>query len=252
MAIPGIQFVEGDTYLHRRHPMAKLIVFLMLIAGLLLFRNRAVPVAAGVLLFASYLSAGLGAGRYLRIAGRFLFFALLIVFAHLILLRQSGSVPERLMSGLVQAVRIFDLLVLAGLFTAVTDPVDLTDALIRGLRPLEKAGARTGELSLMLMIVFSFLPLMGYEVERLAIAQGTRCGFGRGPVLRIRNSVPLLGALVVGIMRRSEELELSLAARRFDMTSARRMDGGLRMAGADYMFSAIAAALFAVGVYAKL
>ena len=54
MAVPGIQFVEGDTYLHRRHPMAKLIVFLMLIAGLLLFRNRAVPVATGVLLFAFY------------------------------------------------------------------------------------------------------------------------------------------------------------------------------------------------------
>ncbi len=252
MAIPGIQFVEGDTYLYRRHPMAKLIVFLMLIAGLLLFRNRAVPAVACVLLFVSYLGAGLGMGRYLKVAGRFLFFALLIVVAHLVLLRQSGSVPERLMSGFVQAVRIFDLLVLAGLFTAVTDPVDLTDALIRGMRPLERAGVRTGELSLMLMIVFSFLPLMGEEVERLAIAQGARCGFGRGPVLRIRNSVPLLGALVVGIMRRSEELELSLAARRYDTTSARRTDGGLRMAGGDYVFSAIAVALFAVGVYAKL
>jgi biotin transport system permease protein len=252
MTVPGIQFVEGDTYLHRRHPMAKLVVFLMLIAGLLIFESRIVPVAAAALLFAVQLGAGLGMKKYLGVARRFLFFALLIILAQLLLLRQSGSVPERLMSGLVQAVRIFDLLVLASLFAAVTDPVDLTDALIRGMRPLERVGARTGGLSLMLMIVFSFLPLMGGEVERLAIAQGARSGFGGGPYSRIRNSVPLLGALVVGIMRRAEEVELSLAARRYDITGARHMDGGMRMTGADYIFSAIFMALFAVGVYAKL
>ncbi len=252
MTVTGIQFVEGDTYLHRRHPMAKLVVFLMMIAGLLMFESWIVPVAAAALLPAVQLGAGLGMERYFGIARRFLFFALLIVLAHLFLLRQSGPVPERLMSGLVQSVRIFDLLVLAGIFTAVTDPVDLTDALIRGMRPLERAGARTGELSLTLMIVFSFLPLMGGEVERLAIAQGTRCGFGGGPYSRIRNSVPLLGALVVGVMRRAEELELSLAARRYSITGALRTDGGMRMAGADYLFSAIAVVLFAVGVYAKL
>ena len=252
MTIPSIQFVEGDTYLHRRHPMAKLAVFLLLIVGLLISESWIVPVAAAALLFAVHLAAGLGTGRYLGVAKRFLFFALLIVLAHLLLLRQSGPVPERLVSGFVQAVRIFDLLVLAGLFTAMTDPVDLTDALILGMRPLERMGVRTGELSLTLMIVFSFLPLMGDEVERLAIAQGTRCGFGGGPCSRIRNSVPLLGALVVGIMRRAEELELSLAARRYNITGASRTNGGMRMAGADYLFCAIAVALFAVGIYAKL
>lgn len=252
MTVPSIQFVEGDTYLHRRHPMAKLAAFLLLIVGLLISESWIVPVAAAALLFAVHLAAGLGTGRYLRVAKRFLFFALLIVMAHLLLLRQSGTVPERLVSGFVQAVRIFDLLVLAGLFTAMTDPIDLTDALIVGMRPLERMGVRTGELSLTLMIVFSFLPLMGDEVERLAIAQGTRCGFGGGPYSRIRNSVPLLGALVVGIMRRAEELELSLAARRYNITGTSRTNGRMRMAGADYLFCAIAVVLFAMGVYAKL
>lgn len=252
MTVPYIQFVEGDTYLHRRHPLAKLVVLLVLIAGLLLFRSWIVPVVAAVLMLAAYAKADLGIARYLGVARRFLLFALLIVLAHLLLIRQSGSVPDRLVSGSVQAVRIFDLLVSASLFIAVTDPVDLTDALVRKIRPLERVGLNAGELSLTLMIVFSFLPLMGDEVERLATAQGTRCGFESSPVSRIRNSVPLLGALVVGVMRRAEELELSLAARRYDMTGARLEDGGMRITGADYIFGAIAVALFAAGVYAKL
>jgi energy-coupling factor transport system permease protein len=252
MTITGFRFVEGESYLHRRHPLAKLLALLALIVALLLFESPAVPAVCALILLAAYMSSGLGMRRYLQVARRFILFAVLIVLAHLLLLRQSGPASELLLSGLERALEIFDLLVLVDLFAAVTDPVDLTDSILWGLRPLERVGAPVHELSLTLMIVFSFLPLMGHEVERLSLAQGTRCGFGGSLVSRVRGTVPLLGALFVGVMRRAEELELSLSARHYRLGGVNRSAGHARLAAADYIFCAAALALFTAGVYAKL
>ena len=252
MTITGFRFVEGKTYLHRRHPLAKLIASLALIAALLLFESPAVPVLFALFLIAAYVSSGIGIQRYLQVARRFIPFAVLIVLAHLLLLRQSGPVSGLLLSGLERALEIFDLLVVVDLFVAVTDPVDLTDSILWGMRPLGRIGVPVDELSLTLMIAFSFLPLMGAEVERLSMGQGTRCGFGGGLASRVRGTVPLLGALFVGVMRRAEELELSLAARHYKLGGARRTSGHAGLAAADYLFCAVAVALLAAGVYANL
>jgi energy-coupling factor transport system permease protein len=252
MTITGFRFVEGETYIHRRHPLAKLIASLALIAALLLLESPAVPAAFALILFAAYVSAGLGIRRYLLVVRRFILFAVLIVLAHLLLLRQSGPASELMLAGLVRALEVFDLLVIVDLFTAVTDPVDLTDSIVWSMRAFERVGAPIRELSLTLMIVFSFLPLMGNEVERLSLAQGTRCGFGGSLVSRVRGTVPLLGALFVGVMRRAEELELSLAARHYELSAENRAAGHAPFAAADYLLCAAAVALFAAGVYAKL
>lgn len=252
MAAARIQFAEGDTFLHRRHPLAKLVVLALFVTGLLVFESRAVPIAVCALLLAVHLDPRIGLGRFAHVARNYALFGFLIVLANLLLLRQAGTALERISAGLVQALRIFDMLVVMSLFVGVTDPIDLTDVAIRGMRPIDRTGARLGELSLMLMVVFSFLPLMGEEVERLAVAQGTRCGFGRGPVSRIRSAVPLLGALVVGVMRRAEELELSLAARRYSPVAAGGRASGRRITGADCLFGGSAMILFVAGIWAKL
>ena len=162
----------------------------------------------------------------------------------------SRNHPHR-KAGLVQSVRIFDLLAATGLFLAVTDPADLSGALIDLLHPLDRGGRRLGAASLMLMVVFSFLPLVAEEAERLRTAVGTRCGFGGGPLGRARNAVALVAALIVGILRRAEELETSLTARRYTLERACH-PSGTGPGAWDIAILCISIIIFAAGLYAQL
>ncbi len=249
MSVPVIRYMQGDGCLHRRHPLVKLAILVLLYAALFLYGGWRVPVGIGVALLAAHGCVKGGAGRYLEVARRFVLFLLFIVAAHLFLIRGGGPVPARILSGLVQGLRVFDLLAATSLFLAVTDPVDLSDSLIDLLGPLGGRGGRVEAFSLMLTIAFGFLPLVGEEAERLERAVGARCGFGGNLRLRARNAVALLAALVVGVMRRAEELEISLAARKFSLGRARH-GAGVRPGAWDVALLVIALIVFAAGLYA--
>jgi len=249
MSVPVTRYLQGDGCLHRRHPLVKLAILVLLYAALFLFGRWHVPAALGIALLAAHACLKGGAVRYLEAAGRYIPFLLFIVAAHVFLIRGAAPVSSRVSSGLVQGLRVFDLLAATSLFLAVTDPIDLSDSFIDLLRPLGGRGRRIEAVSLMLMIVFGFLPLIGEEAERLGTAVGTRCGFGGSPRLRARNAVALLAALVVGIMRRSEELEISLRARRYSLERARRCAGAGPGAW-DVALLVIAIFIFAAGLYA--
>lgn len=252
MAVPVLRYIHGDGCLHRRHPLVKLAILILLYATLFLLKGWHVPAGIGLALLAAHACVEGGSGRYLGVARRFIIFFLFIIAAHLFLMREAGSLSSRVLSGLVQGVRVFDLLIATSLFLAVTDPVDLSDSLLDLIRPLDRTGRRLGGASLMLMVVFSFLPLVAEEAGRLTTAVATRCGFGGGLSMRARNGVALLAALVVGVMRRAEELEISLAARRYTIERACRRPSGTRPGAWDVVLLVLSLSIFAAGVYAQL
>ncbi len=227
-------------------------MLILLYAALFLFGGWYVPVGLGVALLAAHSCVQGGPARYAEMARRFIIFFLLIVAAHLFLMRGEGSLSSRAVSGLVQGVRVFGLLAATSLFLAVTDPVDLSDALIDLFRPLDRSGRRLGGASLMLMVVFSFLPLVAEEADRLRTAVGTRCGFGGGLLSRARDAIALVAALVVGILRRAEELEISLTARRYTFERACRRRPGTGPGAWDVAILLISIFIFAAGLYAQL
>ncbi len=250
MAVPVLQYIQGDGCLHRRHPLVKLAILVLVYAALVLFEGWYVPAGLGLSLFAAHWCVRHGPARYWEAARRFIIFLVLIVAAHLFLMRGDASISSRAIAGLLQGIRVFDLLVATSLFLAVTDPVDLSGALIDTLHPLDKGGRRLGGVSLMLMVVFSFLPLVAEEADRLRTAVGTRCGFGGGLLMRARNTVALIAALIVGILRRAEELEISLKARRYSLERVCRRTGtGLGVW--DVAILCIAIFIFAAGLYAQ-
>ena len=252
MAVPVLRYIHGEGCLHRRHPLVKLAILILLYAALFLLRGWQAPVGIGLALLTLHACMEGGPGRYLGVARRFVIFLLFIIAAHLFLMREAGPISSRILIGLIQGVRVFDLLVATSLFLAVTDPVDLSDSLLDLFGPLDRTGRRLAAASLMLMIVFSFLPLVAEEAGRLTTAVATRCGFGGGLSLRARNAVALVAALVVGIMRRAEELEISLAARRYTIESDHRRPAGTRPGAWDVVILLLSLGIFAAGVYAQL
>jgi len=251
VALRMAQFTAGDTFLHRLHPLAKLLVVALVCVAAFLFPSWIVPAALAVFLVLLHAPRSIGFGRLLAVLKPLPLFIAVIVLANVFLVHREAVWWRNAEAGLVQSLRVVVIVVAANLFLVVTDAIDLSDAVLRLLGPLERAGLRVGELSLMTMITFSFIPLMTDEARRLELAQAVRCGFPRRGVGVIRSAVPLLVPLVVGLFRRSDEIDLALQARCYRIGAPRsRLARGV-WRRADSLACAAGVIVFLAGVYAQ-
>ncbi|UCF04757.1 MAG: energy-coupling factor transporter transmembrane protein EcfT [bacterium] len=251
MQVPKLQYTGGTSLLHRLMPLTKVVTFTLLIVAVFLIGHWLCTCSVAVLLVVLHLGSGLGHGRLVRLLRPLPIFILLIVLAHILLVRESGSILGDTLRGLHQSLKVVDTVVAVGVFLAVTDPLDLSDSLLRLLYPLRRIGLKVGELSLVVMIVFSFLPLVAEEAERLRNAQLVRCGFRWKGIAGARDVVPLVAPLVIGILRRSEEMELSLIARCYTPGRSRATSVRLRWGLADTAVCAASVIAFVIALYAK-
>ena len=169
-------------------------------------------------------SAGLGPRRALgalRPVGIVLAFALL---ANLVSCDGGGAVPVAGPVGIDPAggarglVAVLRIVVLVGCSLAVassTEPTEMSDAVVRLLRPLARLGLPIAGLGTVLSIALRFIPLVGSELQRIRTAQRARgASFDRGPLLRrIRMWATVLTPLIVGLFRRADRLAAAMSAR---------------------------------------
>jgi energy-coupling factor transport system permease protein len=226
-------------------------VLLLVCVAAFLFTEWYMPVALAVGLAALHMPRGVGPRRLLAVLARLPVFVALIIFANMVLISRPGPWWRAAGAGLEQAVRVVVIVVAVNLYTVVTDPLDLSDAVLKVIGPLRRIGVRVGELSLMVMIVSSFIPFMSDEAKRLQTAQAARCGFPRRGVRSLKAAALLLTPLVVSVFRRADEIEASLQARSYRIGAPRSSvprQGAERL---DYLLCAASLLLFVAGVYAQ-
>jgi energy-coupling factor transport system permease protein len=245
------QYNPGSTLLHRLHPLAKLFIAVLICVAAFIFASWIVPAALAALLMLLHAPRSIGFRRLLAALKPLPFFIALIVLANVFLTHRETLWWRSVEAGLVQALRIIVIVVAANLFLAVTDAMDLSDSALRSLRPLRRFGLRIGELSLMTMVTFSFIPLMTEEARRLRLALAVRCGFPKRGVGEIRAAVPLLAPLIVGLFRRADEIDLALRARCYRIDAPRSSLGHSGFETADYFVCAAGALAFLFGLYAQ-
>jgi energy-coupling factor transport system permease protein len=246
------EYNPGDTFLHRFHPLCKLLVATLVSIAAFLFASWIAPAALALGLALLHAPKGIGFARLRAVLASLPFFAAIVVLANIFLVRGEAIWWHNAVTGLVQSLRIVVVIAAANLFLAVTDPIDLSDAAMRALAPLKRVGLRVGEISLMTMISFSFIPLMADEVRRLELAQAVRCGFPKRGPAAIRAAVPLLVPLVIGVFRRADEIDTALRVRCYRMDEPRSSfrSAGWRMA--DGIVCGAALVLFFAGLYAHV
>lgn len=251
MSIAEARYVEGKSILHRLNPLSKLLVLVLVSVALFLFEDWRSTVVLVALLCILCFIGRLGAKRFLGVLRTLPVFVAIIVLARMFLVDRTLPWGTRALAGALQALRVTGLIIALHLFLSVTDAVTISDSVTAALRPLRRIGVRVGELSLMAMIASSFVPFMDSEVRRLRMAQAARCGFPRRGIGAIRATVPLVAPLVVGVLRRTDELELALAARcyRLDAPRSPRRASGPRPL--DYAVCAAAVVMFLGAVWAR-
>ncbi|MDD4858257.1 MAG: energy-coupling factor transporter transmembrane protein EcfT [Candidatus Krumholzibacteria bacterium] len=251
MAFSLMQYNAGDSFLHRLHPLAKLLVAVLASVSAFVFEPWIVPAALAAGLILLHAARSIAFGRLLAVLKPLPFFIAIIVLANVFLAHRDAAWWRGAEAGLVQALRVVALILAVNLFLAATDAVDLSDSVLRIMGPLARFGIRVGELSLMTMITFSFIPLMADEARRLQLAQAVRCGFPKRGVGAVRAAIPLLAPLVVGLFRRADEIDLALRARCYRLNAPRSSLSRAGFGRIDCLVCAASVALFTVGLYAQ-
>ncbi|MBQ9121484.1 MAG: energy-coupling factor transporter transmembrane protein EcfT [Clostridia bacterium] len=219
------QYFEGNSFLHRMDPRAKLVVAIAYIV--VLFLARSVSAFLLVLLVTAMLIAISTVPLRTILKGLkpilFLvaFTAILNVFWYkgetvLFQWRFITVYQEGLINAVMMALRIALLIAGSGvILTYTTTPIALTDGLERLLSPLKKIKLPVHEFSMMMTIALRFIPTLVEETHKIMNAQKARgVDFSSGGLIkRAKALIPILVPLFISSFRRADELATAMECR---------------------------------------
>ncbi|NIS16701.1 MAG: energy-coupling factor transporter transmembrane protein EcfT [candidate division Zixibacteria bacterium] len=156
----------------------------------------------------------------------FLFLVVLTFVLHLLFSSGEGKVLLSLagteitsggaITGAIFSWRIFLFFAAVVLFNLTTDPLDISDAFTKLLKPLKLMRIPVDHLGLLIFMAFRFVPVISEESQAIYAAQISRGYDPKGGLIkRLRNSVPLLSAILASSIRRAGYMADALEARGF-------------------------------------
>ncbi len=253
------QFYPVASPVHDLDPRAKILATAVLVVGLFL-----VDSTAGLLFVAAALAALVALSRiparaFLRLLRPVLLIVALTATFQVLFSQEGATVFEwgflevhtgGLRLGFFLALRILLLVGVAGLLTATTAPVALTDGIEDLLSPLKRMRFPAHEVAMMMTIALRFIPTLGDEAEKIKGAQAARgADFSEGgPMRRARSLIPVLVPLTVGAFRRADELAEAMESRGYRGGDGRTRYRELRFRARDALALAFTVLVLLVGV----
>ena len=243
------QYIPGESMMHRLDPRVKLgsviVLSTMILAGRV-FTGTMISLFLVALILVSRLAPHhiLKAFRPMAV-----FFALLFLL-HLVFTDGTPIPPfppwyvtityEGLYRGLLITWDFALLVLIASVLTMTTSPTELVSGIERLLRPLRILRIPSHEVALMISIALRFVPTILKEIDRIKEAQMARgADFKRGsPVQRTKAIIALLTPVVIGSLRRAEELAVAMEGRGY-VGGPRTYMKELCLTRADYIAVAV-------------
>ena len=144
---------------------------------------------------------------------------------------------EGLLSAAAMATRLIMLIIGSSILTLTTSPIDLTDAIERLLKPLERIRVPAHEIAMMMTIALRFIPILLEETDKIMKAQMARgADFESGGLVqKAKSLVPLLVPLFISAFRRADDLALAMEARCYRGGQGRTKMKKLQYKRSDYV-----------------
>ena len=246
------QYVPGRSSVHRLDARTKILGTLAYLILLLVGRGPAAIAACAAFTALSLALARLPAAAVWR--GLRPIVVLVVATAVLDVLLTPGTVVWRLgplgvtrqglADGLDAGARLGLLVVQSTVLTLTTDPLELSAAGERLLRPFRRLGVPAHELALMASIALRFIPTFAEEAERIAKAQAARgADFQAGGRARLRAALALLVPLLISVFRRADDLAVAMEARGYRGEQGRTRWRQSRAGSGDWIAATLVAAL---------
>jgi len=247
------QYVPTGSILHRLDPRVKLLALVLITAAMMGQRRLVMLVfsliAVLILFFLAKVNLRFALRSLVPLLPLFVFVLILqlLFYPHKQSIEAGGTAVWQwhgiliswasILSMSTMAVRMIAIVLLITLFTSLADISDLTHGVDGLLHPLQRLGFPAHEVTLVLVVTFRFVPMLGQEMERLLKAQAARGGeFSRGwGFRRIKQTLPLFVPLFVAALRRAEELAVAMEARGYAGGGGRTRLINFRMRLVDWL-----------------
>lgn len=256
------QYYPANSVLHRLDPRVKLSGTLLFVISLFLFQSFtgyivATVFLAGLIIISrvpvSFMFKGLKAIMVLLV-----FTAVLnMIFTpgrELISFWKITITIEGVRFAAFMVIRLIYLIIGSSLMTLTTTPSNLTDGLEKSLSWMKALKIPVHEISMMMSIALSFIPILLQETDKIMKAQQARgVDFERGSIIkRIKSLVPLLVPLFVSSFRRANDLAMAMEARCYRGGEGRTKMKPLKYCSRDFIaygvLAAYLAAIIIVGI----
>lgn len=218
------QYYPADSVLHKLDPRVKFVGTMVFIISLFITNTWTAYIVATIFLATMIGISKVPFGFMVKGLRPILFLLLFTVFFQVlftsgeVILWQFGFVKITL-EGLILAakmgIRLIYLIISSSIMTLTTTPNQLTDALERLLKPLNKIKVPVHDIAMMMSIALRFIPILLEETDKIMKAQTARgADFESGGLIKkIKNMIPLLVPLFVSAFRRANDLAMAMEAR---------------------------------------
>ncbi len=151
------------------------------------------------------------------------------------------------------ALRLIFLIIGSSIMTLTTTPNQLTDAIEKLLKPLNRVKVPVHEVAMMMSIALRFIPILVEETDKIMKAQMARgADFESGNIFRrIKSMAPIIIPLFVSAARRASDLALAMDARCYNGGSGRTKMKPLEYKGRDIIAYLVMAGYIAVIIIAE-
>lgn len=239
------QFYPVDSVIHRIDPRVKIVGVLMYLISLFLFQGF-VGYGVVTLFLAMVIVLSKVPFSYV-IRGMKPILFLLIITALFNLFGTRGDVAfqwgfisitwQGMRKALFMAMRLIYLIIGSSMLTYTTTPNQLTDAIEKLLKPLEKIRVPVHDFAMMMSLALRFIPILLEEANRIINAQTARgADFEEGKIWhRMRAMVSILVPLLVSATRRAYDLANAMEARCYRGGEGRTKMKPLKYHRSDYL-----------------
>ncbi len=251
------QYFPGKSLIHKLDPRAKILLligFLVIIfCTFNYFSLLLVILFTALMIF----SSGVPAKFYFKSLKVIIF--ILVITSVLNLFYGTGEpiwqwgIIKLTVNGINRAVfvtiRIICLILASSCLTFTTSPTELTDAIERLMKPLNKIHFPVHEIAMMMSLALRFVPTLLEETDKIMSAQKARgADMDSGNIIkRVKALMPVLIPLFVSAFRRAYEIATAMECRCYRGGSGRTKMKSIHMSKRD-AFSFIALAAIICGV----
>lgn len=217
------QYFPAKSLIHRLDPRGKLIILVaMLVLVFCTFNYASLAITVGFTVVAVLLS-GVPIKFYVKSLKVIVF--IVILTSILNLFYGTGDpiwewgVLKITLNGINRSVfvtvRIICLILTSSILTFTTSPTELTDAIERLMKPLNKIHFPVHEIAMMMSLALRFVPTLLEETDKIMQAQKARgADLESGNIFkRIKALIPILIPLFVSAFRRAYELATAMECR---------------------------------------
>ena len=257
------QYYATDSVIHRLDPRVKVVGTLAYLISLFCF-NKFSGYIIAALFFAILVKISHVPFKFM-VKGLKPIMFMLIFTAALNLFWTPGEVVlvkawvftitlEGVKRSVFMALRLTFLIIGSSLMTLTTTPNQLTDALEKLLKPLNKIKVPVHEIAMMMSIALRFIPILVDETDKIMKAQMARgADFESGNVIqRIKAMLPILIPLFISAARRANDLALAMDARCYHGGEGRTKMKPLKYKKQDVIaYMTVAAYAVVLGVVVK-